>query len=189
MSFYFSGNVVDQNLIPVIGAEVYVYANGELATGLLDALGAPLSNPLRTVANGFYEAYSTQGGSHVLRIRWGGIQRYVESIGEAVIQGPVASKTITGTTYTLLASDAYKVLYFTSNSAITVTLPSDTVAAYPLNAGFEAWQKGNGAITFVAGAGATIESLNNLVSTAGRNACVGGRKNAANTFSLAGALA
>lgn len=188
MTFYFAGNVADQNLIPVVGAEVYVYANGELATGLQDALGAPLSNPLRTVANGFYEAYSTQGGAHVLRIYWGGRLRYVHEIGDAVIQGPVASKTITGTTYTLLASDAYKALYFTASGAVTITLPADDDADYPLNAGCECWQKGAGQITFVAGSGATIESLNDLVSTAGRNACVGIRKTEPDTFSLAGAL-
>jgi hypothetical protein len=189
VSFYFSGNVVDQNGVPVVGAKVYVYAGGVLATLLEDANGNPLANPLTTGANGFYEAYSQNGGSHVLRIFWGGRERYVESIGEAVIQGPVAVKTITGTAYTLTRDDAYKVLRFTSNSAITLTVPSDATANIPVGAGVEVHQKGTGQITFAAGSGATLHLRGSFNRTAGQFAVAGLRKDAANTFSLAGDLA
>lgn len=188
MSFYFSGNAVDQNLVPVVGAEIYVYAGGELATGLQDAGGNPLANPIRSGVNGFYEAFSTQGGSHVLRFFWGGRLRYIREIGDAVIEGPVTIKTIIGTAHTLTTDDAYKVLLFTNSGAITVTLPSDATANIPVGAGIEFWQDGTGAITFVAGSGATMLSRGALATTAGQGSAAGVRKKAANTFGLTGDL-
>lgn len=189
MSFYFSGNVVDQNNVPVVGAMIYVYANGTLATLLEDANGAALANPIISGADGFYEAYSQQGGSHVLEFFWAGRLRYKQSIGEAVIQGPVAVKTITGTAYTLTRDDAYKVLRFTNGSAITVTVPSDSVAEIPVGAGIELHQKGAGQITFTQGSGATLQLRGSFNKTAGQFAVAGLRKDAANTFVLTGDLA
>jgi hypothetical protein len=78
---YISGNAVDQNQIPVVGAQVYVRAGGDLTT-LEDVNGGPLANPLVTGADGFFEAYSVSTDSHVLDIYWGGRLRYVQEVSE-----------------------------------------------------------------------------------------------------------
>lgn len=80
--FYISGNAVDQNDIPVVGALVYVRANGVLAT-IQDAAGESLANPLTTIADGFFEAYSTNTGQHTLEYYWGGKLRRVDTVSDA----------------------------------------------------------------------------------------------------------
>lgn len=77
---YISGNTVDQNNVPVVGAQVYVYVKGVLAT-LQDTSGGVLANPLITVTGGFFEANVQETGKVVLRHFWGSRQRYVEDIG------------------------------------------------------------------------------------------------------------
>lgn len=132
------------------------------------------------VPNGTYSLrfYNAQGVFQRLR-------RYITMYGA---QTPATVETVTGTSYTLIAADNNKVKLFTNSGAITVTLPADADAAYPIGAATEFHQEGAGVITFVAGSGATLVSLNDLASTAGRYAVVGIRKKAANTFKLAGAL-
>lgn len=71
MAFYIAGTVVDQNQVPVVGADVYVYADGVLAT-LEDENGNAVTNPFKSIADGFYEAYSTSFGTHILEFWWGG---------------------------------------------------------------------------------------------------------------------
>ena len=78
---YISGNAVDQNEIPVIGAKVYVRVGGADAS-LEDADGAALGNPLITIADGFFEAYSTSTGTHTLEYYWGGKLRRVDTVSE-----------------------------------------------------------------------------------------------------------
>lgn len=78
---YISGNAVDQNQVPVVGALVYVRAGGVLAT-LEDAAGGTLANPVRTIADGFWEAYSVSAGSLTLEYYWGGKLRYIEAVSD-----------------------------------------------------------------------------------------------------------
>jgi hypothetical protein len=78
---YISGNAVDQNQIPVVGAKVFVRAAGVDAT-LEDAAGDSLANPLTTIADGFFEAYSTSSGTHTLEYYWGGKLRRVDTVSE-----------------------------------------------------------------------------------------------------------
>ena len=112
-------------------------------------------------------------------------QRYLPMYGA---QSPATVRTISGTSYTLAANDENAVLRFTNASAITVTLPSDADAGYPVGGGTEFHQKGTGAITFVAGTGATLEARGGLSETAGQFAIAGVRKDEANTFVLTGDL-
>jgi hypothetical protein len=85
---YVSGNAVDQNQIPVVGAQIYVFAGGVLAT-LEDAGGAPLVNPLLAGADGFFEGFSVSPGIHVLRYVWGGKTRREDTLGEVSLIGIV----------------------------------------------------------------------------------------------------
>lgn len=71
--------------------------------------------------------------------------------------------TVATTTYTIASSDNCKVIRFTSNSSITVTLPNN------LPKGFSCLiaQRGSGVITFSAGVGAVRNSRGSRYKTAG----------------------
>lgn len=76
-------------------------------------------------------------------------QKYSPVDGEIVVKKSI--KVIPGTSYTLLPDDTYKILHFTSNIAVTVTIPNGLTAG--LN--FEGKQLGAGQLTFV-GSGTTL---------------------------------
>ena len=78
---YISGNAVDQNEIPVVGAKVFVRAGGVDAS-LEDVNGDALDNPLITIADGFFEGYSSSNGTHTLEYYWGGKLRRVDTVPE-----------------------------------------------------------------------------------------------------------
>lgn len=78
--------------------------------------------------------------------------------------GASAVNTQTGTSYTLLASDAEKMLVFSSASPVTVTAPPG------LGAGFSCVivQSGAGVVTVAAASGVTVHSLSGSLATAGQ---------------------
>lgn len=59
----------------------------------------------------------------------------------------------TGTTYTLVASDASKLVTLTNSAAITLTVPASTFTA---GQRVDIGQRGAGAVTVVAGSGMTV---------------------------------
>ncbi len=88
---------------------------------------------------------------------------------------------LTGTLYTLVATDTGKVITLNNASAITVTVPAG------LGAGFNCTiiQKGAGQITFSA-SGTTINNRQSHDKTAGQHAVVGLVADVANNFYLTG---
>lgn len=96
----------------------------------------------------------------------------------------VSTNTVTGTTYTIQASDFGKMILFTSSTAVTITVPAG------LGAGFQcAWkQKGTGQLTFVAGASVTLESYNTALKSVGRYAVGSLLAEAANILTLTGGI-
>ncbi len=90
----------------------------------------------------------------------------------------------TGTTYTLQASDAGKVVTLTNASAITVTVPSGLSADFTC----KLVQGGAGVVTLVAGASATVNSFGSLYSSQGQFAVVDVMSFATNTVVLSGNL-
>jgi len=62
----------------------------------------------------------------------------------------------TGTTYTLVLSDAQKVLTFSNASAITVTIPPNSSVAFPTNTQIDTVSKGAGVVTLDPGPGVTL---------------------------------
>lgn len=105
----------------------------------------------------------------------------------AALAGGATIRTITGTSHTLELADANAILLFTSNSAITLTVPNNTVAI-PTSSFVECHQRGTGAITVVAGSGATLRSRGSLVQSAGQFAIFGLRKTASAEWALTGDL-
>lgn len=74
--------ILDQNNLPVAGAQGYIYINGSLAA-LTDDFGQPLENPILTDANGRAKA-TVPYPTYIVRWYWGGIERLVEDIVPAV---------------------------------------------------------------------------------------------------------
>jgi hypothetical protein len=63
----------------------------------------------------------------------------------------------TGTTYTLVLTDAGKLVTFTNADAIAVTIPTNASVAFPIGTRIDCVQGGAGAVTF-GGADVTINS-------------------------------
>lgn len=68
------------------------------------------------------------------------------------------NKIITETAYTLVAEDEGMLLRFISSSAITLTLPSESLAQFPVNGQCRIVREGTGQITVVAGSGTSLVS-------------------------------
>jgi hypothetical protein len=97
--------------------------------------------------------------------------------------GAAQIETEAGTSRTLSATDANKIIYCTSSSAVTIT------CATGLGAGFNVTiiQGGTGKVTVAAGA-ATLVSYSSLFSTMGQYAVISLVAPVANTFVAAGNL-
>ena len=106
--------------------------------------------------------------------------RVVNSIGYTISSNAIVTEA--GTSKTLSASDNGKVIYCTSNSAVTIN------TATGLGAGFSCvvLQGGTGQITFSQGASTTLVSFANLLKSAGQYAMVSLVCPVANTFVLSG---
>lgn len=76
----------------------------------------------------------------------------------------------------------------TSASAVNFTLPSNATLAIPIGASGAVRQNGAGQVSFVAGAGVTVNSLLNALNTAGQNAVGFWRKTNTNEFHVSGEL-
>ena len=94
----------------------------------------------------------------------------------------------TGTTYTLALADQGKLVTASNASAITITVPPNSSAAYAVGTQIGVMQTGAGQVTLAAGAGVTLNSYNSakkIVGNGGMAVCI---KTATNTWQLSGAL-
>lgn len=98
--------------------------------------------------------------------------------------GAAQVTTVSGTSRTLSASDANKIIYCTSSSAVTITTASG------LGAGFNCTiiQGGTGKVTVAQGSSTTLVSYSSLFSTMGQYAVISLVAPVANTFVAAGNL-
>lgn len=137
---YVSGNVVDQNEIPVIGALVFVRAAGVNAA-LEDAAGESLANPLVTIADGFFEAFSTSLGTHTLEYYWGGKLRRVDTVSEidrlqAIADSAEAAASVAlGAAGPLYTTTAAGLAATTNGDEFNVDNATGTATVYLNNAG------------------------------------------------------
>jgi hypothetical protein len=98
----------------------------------------------------------------------------------------VTANTQTGTTYTLVLSDAGKVIEMNNASANTLTVPPNSSVAFAVGTVLEVYQMGAGSTTIVQGSGVTIR---NVGSIRAQYATVGLRKRATDEWVLSGDLA
>lgn len=68
----------------------------------------------------------------------------------------------TGTSYTLVLSDAFKLVAMNNSSANTITVPPNSSVAFPIGTRIDLSQDGAGQTTIVAGTGVTIRTPETL---------------------------
>jgi hypothetical protein len=91
----------------------------------------------------------------------------------------------TGTSYTLALSDAGKMVTLNNVSAITLTVPTEAVVAFPVDTRIDILQYGLGQVT-VGGAGVTIRSSGGRLKLSGQYAAATLWKKDANEWVLIG---
>jgi len=107
------------------------------------------------------------------------------SAAEAANSATISTITDATTARTLSAGDNGKFLYFTSASAVLVTIPSGLGVSFSC----VVIQAGTAQVTLAAGSGVTLNSYGALVKTAGQYATANLFAPVANTFIAAGQLA
>ncbi len=74
----------------------------------------------------------------------------------------LAPRTVSGTSDTLAATDSGRTVLCTNASDVTVTVPPNSTAAFPLGAEVKVAQMGTGQVTLAAGVGVTLDSPRGL---------------------------
>lgn len=92
----------------------------------------------------------------------------------------------TGTTYTLVLTDAGKMVTLTNASSITLTVPPNADVALPVNTRIDLIQYGAGQVTVAAGSGVTIYSKASALKLSAQYAGATLWKKATNTWVLVG---
>lgn len=154
-----TGEILQENLLDIIdsvrnidGTDLDYFSGGDLQT-MWTELDDYLPNVLENVAD---DPTPVLGGT--LDGNGNSIEEYISTI-----------RTLTDTTYTLLLTDAGKVLTFDNESPITVTMPN----SFPAGWACACYQIGEGAITFDAAASGAMFNRSSHVKTAGQYASVG----------------
>ena len=83
--------------------------------------------------------------------------------------GTQARNTQTGTTYTLVLTDAQKLITFNNAAAIAVTIPTNASIAFPYGStvtGIDVLQLGAGTVTFAPDSGVTLNGTPGLSTRA-----------------------
>jgi hypothetical protein len=100
-----------------------------------------------------------------------------------------AINTQSGTTYTLVRTDASHVVRCTSGSAVTLTVPLNATVAFPIGTSIEVRQAGAGQVTVSPTGGVTLNSESSMRKTAAQHRSVSLVKVGTDTWDLDGSLA
>ena len=101
---------------------------------------------------------------------------------------PIPINPQTGTTYTLVLADRGKLITASNASPITLTIPTNTTAAFPIGTQIGVIQTGAGQVTFAPASGVTLASYNSALKIVGNGGLAVCIKTATNTWQLSGAL-
>ncbi len=88
--------------------------------------------------------------------------------------------------YTLVMSDAGKVIEMNSASATSVTIPPDSSVNFPIGTHLEIFQRGTGTVSIIAGSGVTALHSSSSLDIIGQYSTVGLRKSGANEWVASG---
>lgn len=100
----------------------------------------------------------------------------------------IAPNRQTGTSYTLVKSDAGKAVEMDNASANTVTVPPDSSVLLPIGTVIEIFQYGAGQTTIVAGSGVDLRSSGAKLKLSGQYASAAIRKIATDEWAVTGEL-
>ena len=130
----------------------------DAATALSNLGAAPLASPALT---GTPTAPSASGYTDTTQIAT------TAQVYDTVTTVP--KNVQTGTSYTLVLTDAGKMVTLSNASAITLTIPTNASVAFPVDTRIDILQYGAGQVT-VGGSGVTIRSLGSRLKLAGQYA-------------------
>jgi hypothetical protein len=110
----------------------------------------------------------------MLKVWDGTVWRYVQGVegpegpqgptgpqGETGPAGPTATQEIntqTSTSYTLVLTDAQKLVTLNNAAAVTLTVPPNSAVAFPVGTSIDLVQLGAGAVTIAGGSGVTVNA-------------------------------
>jgi|ERR1051326_2027195 hypothetical protein len=106
----------------------------------------------------------------------------------AVRRQVVIGSDQTGSTYTLVLTDAGALVEMNKSTAQTLTVPPNSSVAFPTGTRIAVRQKGAGQVTFSPGSGVTLQSFANHLKTAGQYAVAFLVKVATDTWILDGTV-
>ena len=94
------------------------------------------------------------------------LKTYFDTLYATIAQakGVIGINDQTGTAYTLVLTDAGKLVRCNNAGAITLTVPPNTSVAFPVNTVITVEQKGAGQITVTPGSGVTCNAFDGLLS-------------------------
>jgi len=113
----------------------------------------------------------------------------VAVIGAEVFTQAQGINAQTGTTYTLVAGDAGKMVSLNNASAITLSVPQDSAATIAVGTYVDLYQLGAGQVTVAAGSGATLRVSGLTAKSRAQYSRFAVQKVAANTWVVFGDLA
>lgn len=121
---------------------------------------------------------------------------YVKTVGTgntgwAYDSGPQPINAQSGTSYTLVLADQFKLVTLTNGSAITLTVPRNTSVDYPLGTRIDLIQNGAGQVTITADPTSPSPTINATpgLKISGQYAAASLVKTGSNTWNLIGSLA
>ena len=79
MAYSLERTVKDSDLVPISGAQVYVYDETGALANLVTSGGAPTSNPVTSDSLGYAAIFTAEAGFYTLKFYWGGRLRLVEA--------------------------------------------------------------------------------------------------------------
>jgi hypothetical protein len=94
----------------------------------------------------------------------------------------------TGTTYTLVLTDAGKLITSSNGSAVTITVPPNTDVAFPIGTRIDVLSIGAGLTTLAQGSGVTISSKDSNKKLSAQGSAASLIKTATDTWWLVGDL-
>lgn len=184
----FTGTVsgISKSMVGLGSADDTSDLNKPISNDTQDALDlkAPLNNPTFT---------GTVGGITKSMVGLGNVNNTAD------IDKPLSTATkeyidhidyatsSSSTSYTISSANLYKLTEFTSNSSITITIPSDpTDSDFPIGSSMEIRQMGTGRITFSVTSPATLVSTDSYTKTRTQYSSVVLEKRASDSWILTG---
>ena len=147
------------------------------------AMKAPIASPVFT---GTPTAPTATAGTNTTQVA---TTAFVVAADASLVPQAQLVNAQTGTTYTLVATDAGKLVTLNNGSAITLTVPQDSDATIAVGTYIDLYQLGAGQVTVAAGTGATLRTSGLTAKARAQYARLGVQKVAADTWSLFGDLA